>query len=101
MAIVLIGFVLLTATAHVLDRMIACTANGLTRDAALKISNDKLKIHLRSKAPDFALVESQFDTFKKWWTFSYRYRDCNIDIIVDECGVSDVGGLTEECVRKK
>lgn len=95
------GLILLIAAVHVVDRMIACTANGLTYTAALEISNRKLKTHMRNNASDFVLIDSQFDNLQKWWGFSYKSNDCEIAIIIDECGEADIGGLSEGCIRKR
>ena len=101
----LIGFLLLIlaiCSVHFVDRMIHCNANGLSRDEALSIANWKLSIQLE-KNPDLLknakLVSEQLEQDRSW-LFNYQSSACSVSIIVDSCGVADVGGLTDGCMNK-
>lgn len=76
-----------------------CKAEGLSREEALKIANWKLGIQFRASTllRQFKLAAEQFESDKSW-TFTYRADDCTAYIIVDKCGVTDVGGLSEGCI---
>lgn len=93
----LMALVLLISTLYIVDRITRCTTNGLARNDALKIADKKLKIQFRDhpSLDNFVLVGEQFDD--KSWMFTYQFKDCVVDIIIDRCGVADVGGLSEGC----
>lgn len=100
LALVLIVPVLILAIVYIADRMIRCTTKGLSRNDAVKIADKKLKTQFRNNpsVDEFVLVAEQFDN--RSWMFSYQLKDCYVDIIIDRCGVADVGGLSEGCIAR-
>jgi|SRR5882762_11690764 len=85
---------------HVYDRMTHCTGKGLERKEALRIANEKLKIDFRGNE-EFSLEKDQFEADRGWWTFTFRLKECTVKIIIDNCGASDIGGITEACVSRQ
>lgn len=60
------------------------------------------KLHTQIKrydTKDFALESAKLQNGD--WMFTYATRDCTVDIIIDKCGVADVGGMTKECLAAK
>lgn len=98
---VFIALTLLVFGIHFTDRAIHCKMDGLSRDEALKVANWKLGIQFRKSALlyQFKLTAEQVESDKSW-IFTYRTDDCVAYIIVDKCGVTDVGGLSKNCVFK-
>jgi len=76
------------------DKAIRCSKNGFTRSDVIKIANEKLEIDFNAY---FLLKDEQFDNDDKSWNFTYSVEDCVVNVIIDRCGVSDVGGITEGC----
>lgn len=73
-----------------------CSSDGLSREDALKFANEKLSIQEKKySTTEFTLKSAQKDGSD--WTFVYSAKDCTIDIIINKCGVADVGGLTRGC----
>ena len=77
-----------------------CSENGVARDDAKKIATEQLKLKFSKNAlsNDFILEKEEFDAVDKSWIFTYRARDCTVAIIIDKCGVADVGGMSEGCL---
>ncbi|MDD0837951.1 hypothetical protein PSQ40_05135 [Curvibacter sp. HBC61] len=73
-----------------------CSSGGLSRDFALAIANEKLSAQEKKyQTAEYSLkaILHHGDD----WMFTYEVKDCTIDIIVNKCGVADVGGLTRGC----
>ena len=79
---------------------INCTAHGLARDQALAIGVQKLETKFTDHPlhSEFKLAEEQFDPSDSSWMFSFRANACVVAIIIDKCGVSDIGGLSKSCL---
>lgn len=76
---------------------IRCSTNGLSKDAALAVASEKLfSLKKRYSNQLFVLVASQ--EIDGEWIFRYTGKDCIVDIVVDKCGVTDVGGLNQACI---
>jgi hypothetical protein len=85
---------------YLFDRMARCTTNGLAREDALKVANKKLNIDFKENSSDkFVLDKEQFETDTGVWIFSFRTKECTVMVDIDSCGASDIGGITESCVR--
>lgn len=88
---------LLLATVYFIDETIRCSSNGQKRIDAIKYSNKLLEVTFNNHP--FSLQSEQFDNFNKTWVFTY-IGICTVDIIVDKCGVVEIGGLTKGCSYK-
>ena len=85
---------------YLFDRMARCTGKGLAREDALKIATKKLNVDFKSTSPnDFVLDKEQFETDAGVWIFTFRAKECTVMVDVDSCGASDIGGITQSCVR--
>jgi hypothetical protein len=80
---------------YFLNNEIRCKESGLSRDKAVEIANEKIKIEFNEVG--FLLKNEQFEDSDKSWLFTYHTGDCAVDVIVDRCGVSDIGGLSVKC----
>ena len=106
--IIIIGVAILFISMEFLWRETNCKAEGWERNAALEHADEKLKVTFESPAysfdekvalEDFVLVNEQFSY--GLWSFSYRAKDCFVDIIIDKCGISDIGGMSDACIPPK
>lgn len=97
----LVVLVLLSIGVYFVDRMTRCTANGLARGDALRIADEKLKTKFKGEklTNEFLLVSEQFESDKSW-LFTYRAKDCTVAIIIDKCGVADIGGISKACISR-
>lgn len=83
-----------------------CKEGGWDSHNALIHANDKLKGTLES-APHLFKKDLFFNDFtvssklfqSPDWIFTFSSKSCFIDIIIDQCGASDVGGISEGCFR--
>lgn len=81
----------------VADRM-RCEKQGLTRESALRVASDRLFVHLKGGQLQGALkLTSAEQDDDLSWMVRYQADGCLITIIVDRCGVADIGGLTKGC----
>lgn len=96
----LLALVIALLSIHLIYKMTHCRANGLARSEALIIADRKLKTEFRGSflSSEFTLEKERFENYDKSWVFTYRARNCKVDIVIDNCGVSDVGGMTEGCI---
>lgn len=80
------------------DAELRCHNEGLTREAALKISDERLQTKTKRNRTDgrFVLQSAQHEEDLSW-IFMYRADECTIAIIVDKCGASDIGGISSNC----
>jgi hypothetical protein len=81
--------------AYIINNGVRCKKSGLMRDKAIEIAYDKLKIEF--KKAGFLLKNEQFEDSDKSWLFTYHEGDCVVDVIIDRCGVSNIGGLSAKC----
>lgn len=95
-SVIISVIVLFFVSAYFWDKAKRCEANGYTRENANKIAMKKLEIDFNNFS-SFMLKNEQFDEYDKNWMFTFKNDGCNVDVIVDKCGVSDIGGLTENC----
>ena len=95
----LVPFVIagLLGAVYFVDRVIRCKENGLTYNNAFKVANEKLKVDFNNHS-SFELKDKEFDSSDKHWRFIYTSGDCSVSIIVDNCGVSDIGGFSKGCI---
>lgn len=93
-ALSLLGF-------YVYDRVHRCTLHGVPRKAALPVAEIKLRVTLANypSVAEFKLIREQFDKTDDTWVFDFQENDCEVSIIIDKCGVSDVGGLSKGCLN--
>ncbi len=69
-----------------------CSSTGLDEQVARNIAEEKVK---RYGQANLALQYFQKDGSD--WTFSYAGKDCIVHIVVDRCGIADIGGQTHRC----
>ena len=78
------------------QKTIRCKKTGLTHKNAIKVAIKKLQVDF--KKVSFSLKDEAFDNNDKIWILTYHAGDCVVDVIVNRCGASDIGGLTEGCL---
>jgi hypothetical protein len=81
--------------AYFIEKAMRCKEDGFTREGATEISIRKLETDF---SLPFSLKKELFNDKDKSWMFTYQEGDCIVDVIVDRCGASDIGGLTGECM---
>lgn len=98
---IFVASVLFVLSIYLIDRERRCKTNGLSRDEALEVANWKLGIQFRNSPllHQFKLTSDQFESDKSW-IFTYHAEGCVTYIIIDKCGVADVGGLSKGCISR-
>lgn len=73
-----------------------CSSDGLSKEAALTIANEKLSNQDKQISTDhFVLKSAQKEGSD--WLFTYSAENCTLDIVINKCGVADIGGMTQSC----
>lgn len=78
-----------------IDHCVRCKADGLSHTEALKLANWKIDQQFKKNQPSIKLINERFEN--KVWFFEYQDKNCITDLIVDQCGVIDNGGVSSEC----
>ncbi len=99
----LIGFGALAfigITVYLVDIKLRCHDNGLMQEAAEKIANRRLGVAFNKKKAHeaFTLQNVQWQEEDHSWMFTYKSGECEVVIVIDNCGVADVGGVSEACI---
>ncbi|RZI77647.1 MAG: hypothetical protein EOP38_28395 [Rubrivivax sp.] len=92
--------IVLLVTSLLHDYWWRCSSGGLDRDDALKIAKERLEdLEKRYGTKEFVLKASEKESTD--WLFTYEFKGCTVDIIIDKCGVADVGGMSSGCSRSQ
>ncbi len=75
---------------------IRCPKGGLSENSAIEIANKYMPIHFEGT---FTIIHQSFNEDEKEWnlSFSQENRECNVDCLVDRCGVFNVVGISAGC----
>jgi hypothetical protein len=96
-ALIVIGLAVLGLVANHFWR---CGGIALSREEALRRATAQLKYINRKNTLGTTLpklAEEQYDPKQQTWIFTFRSNTCTVDIVVDRCHGTDVGGLSEGC----
>lgn len=77
--------------------IVRCGFQNIDREEALSIANNKLEKGWGGAGGYFNLTNERFED--GLWAFYFKNGECEIVFTVDACGVVDVGGVSEKCVR--
>ena len=95
-ALIVVGLLIIGLL--ILDNFVRCKVNGLVRDDAIKVADRRLKTKFKGHYLEnsFVLQSEQLEDDKSW-LFVYTGKDCVVGIIIDKCGVADIGGWSKGC----
>jgi len=96
---VIVGLVALLTLALIFSlEFFKCDVEGVNGKQALAIANERLLVKFdKHRLERNFKLEKYLQDDQLNWSFYYRAEECSVIIIVDSCGVADIGGMSLGC----